>query len=37
VRALKSFFDAIDRLGRAVIKLDKLGFGNVEKVLGVLK
>ncbi len=37
VRALKSFFDAIDRLGRAVIKLDKLGFGNVEKILGVLK
>lgn len=37
VRALKSFFDAIDSLGRAVIKLDKLGFGNIEKILGVLK
>jgi DNA-binding transcriptional regulator GbsR (MarR family) len=37
VRALQSFFDAIDSLTRAVIKLEKLGFVNVEKILGVLK
>ena len=37
VRALQSFFDAIDSLARAVIKLEKLGFVNVEKILGVLK
>ena len=37
LRALQSFFDAIDSLARAVIKLEKLGFVNVEKILGVLK
>ena len=37
VRALQAFFDAIDSLARAVIKLEKLGFVNVEKILGVLK
>jgi DNA-binding transcriptional regulator GbsR (MarR family) len=37
VQALQSFFDAIDSLGRAVVKLEKLGFVNVEKILGVLK
>jgi DNA-binding transcriptional regulator GbsR (MarR family) len=37
VQALQSFFDAIDSLTRAVVKLEKLGFVNVEKILGVLK
>ena len=37
IRALQAFFDAIDSLGRAVVKLEKLGFVNVEKILGVLK
>lgn len=37
VQALQEFFDAIDSLARAVIKLEKLGFINVQKILGVLK
>jgi len=37
VRALQEFFDAIDSLTNAVIKLEKLGFVNVQKILGVLK
>lgn len=37
VQALQEFFDAIDSLSRAVVKLDKLGFANVQKVLSVLK
>jgi DNA-binding transcriptional regulator GbsR (MarR family) len=37
VKALQSFFDAIDSLTRAVVKLEKIGFVNVEKILGVLK
>ncbi len=37
VQALQEFFDAIDRLSKAVIKLDKLGLSNVTKILGVLK
>ena len=37
VKALQAFFDAIDSLARAVIRLEKLGFVNVEKILGVLK
>ena len=37
VQALQEFFDAIDHLTRAVVKLEKLGFSNVTKVLGVLK
>ena len=37
VRALQEFFDAIDSLNNAVIKLDKLGFVNVQRILGVLK
>jgi len=37
VQALQEFFDAIDSLSRAVIKLDKLGLSNVTKILGVLK
>jgi HTH-type transcriptional regulator, glycine betaine synthesis regulator len=37
VQALQEFFDAIDSLTRAVIRLDKLGFSNVTKILSVLK
>ena len=37
VRALQDFFDAIDSLTRAVIKLESLGMSNVTKILGVLK
>jgi hypothetical protein len=37
VQALQDFFDAIDSLTRAVVKLERLGFSNVTKILGVLK
>jgi DNA-binding transcriptional regulator GbsR (MarR family) len=37
VRALQEFFNAIDSLNNAVIKLEKLGFVNVQKILGALK
>jgi DNA-binding transcriptional regulator GbsR (MarR family) len=37
VRALQEFFDAVDSLTRAVIKLERLGMSNVTKVLRVLK
>ncbi len=37
VKALQDFFDAIDSLTQAVIKLEKLGLTNVTKILGVLK
>jgi len=37
VQALQEFFDAIDSLSKAVIRLEKLGLSNVTKVLGVLK
>jgi DNA-binding transcriptional regulator GbsR (MarR family) len=37
VQALQDFFDAIDSLTRAVIKLESLGMSNVTKVLSVLK
>ena len=37
VQALQDFFDAIDSLTKAVIKLDKLGLPNVTKILGLLK
>src|ERR671923_3057942 len=37
VKALQEFFDAIDRLTTAVVKLEKLGFTNVRKILRVLK
>jgi DNA-binding transcriptional regulator GbsR (MarR family) len=37
VQALQEFFDAIDSLSRAVIKLDSLGMSNVTKILKVLK
>lgn len=35
--ALQEFFDAIDSLSSAVIKLEKLGVSNVAKILNVLK
>jgi len=37
VKALQEFFNAIDSLTNAVIKLDKLGISNVSKILNVLK
>lgn len=37
VQALQEFFDAIDRLSKAVIRLESLGLSNVTKILGVLK
>jgi DNA-binding transcriptional regulator GbsR (MarR family) len=37
VKALQDFFDAIDSLSRAAIKLESLGFSNVTKILNVLK
>ncbi len=37
VQALQDFFDAIDSLTRAVIRLEKLGISNVTKILSVLK
>ena len=37
IKALQDFFDAIESLSRAVIRLDKLGLSNVQKILSVLK
>ena len=37
VQALQGFFDAIDSLTKAVIRLESLGITNVSKILGVLK
>jgi DNA-binding transcriptional regulator GbsR (MarR family) len=37
VKALQDFFDAIDSLTNAVIKLESLGLGNVKKILSILK
>ena len=37
VQALQEFFDAIDSITKAVIKLQRLGLSNVSKVLGALK
>ncbi len=37
LQALQDFFDAIDSLTRAVVRLDKLGVANVRKILSVLK
>jgi DNA-binding transcriptional regulator GbsR (MarR family) len=37
VKALQDFFNAIDSLTQAVIKLEKLGLTNVAKILSVLK
>jgi HTH-type transcriptional regulator, glycine betaine synthesis regulator len=37
VKSLQDFFDAIDSLGKAVTRLERLGIKNVQKILGVLK
>ena len=37
VRALQSFFDALDGLFNAIIRLESLGFTTIEKVLSILK
>jgi DNA-binding transcriptional regulator GbsR (MarR family) len=37
VKALQDFFNAIDSLAKAVIRLERLGITNVQKILGVLK
>jgi DNA-binding transcriptional regulator GbsR (MarR family) len=37
VRALQSFFDALDGLVRAVVRLEGLGFTTVEKILSILR
>ena len=37
VQALQGFFDAIDSLSKAVMRLESLGVQNVTKILGVLK
>ena len=37
VRALQSFFDALDGLVRAVVRLDGLGITTIEKVLSILR
>lgn len=37
VQALQDFFDAIDSLTRAIIRLERLGITNVQKILRVLK
>lgn len=37
VKALQDFFDAIDSLTKAVVRLESLGLVNVQKILGVLK
>jgi len=37
VRALQSFFDALDGLVHAVVRLEGLGITTVEKVLSILK
>lgn len=37
VQALQEFFNAIDSLTKAVVKLEKLGFSNVKNILSILK
>ena len=37
VRALQSFFDALDGLVRAVVRLEGLGITTVEKILSILR
>jgi len=37
VQALQDFFDSIDSLTKAVVKLESLGISNVTKILGILK
>jgi len=37
VQALQEFFDAIDSLTKAVVKLESLGLSNVRNILSILK
>lgn len=37
VKALQDFFDAIDSLTKAVVRLEKLGISNVTRILSVLR
>ena len=37
IRALKDFFDALDSLTRAVIRLEGLGLPTIQKVLSILR
>ena len=37
VKALQDFFDALDSLTQAIIKLESLGLGNIKNILSVLK
>ena len=37
VQALQDFFNAIDSLARAVIRLESLGLSNVQKIVSILK
>jgi len=37
VQALQDFFDSIDSLTKAVVKLENLGISNVTKILGILR
>ena len=37
VKALQEFFDAIDSLTKAVVKLESLGLSNIKNILSVLK
>jgi len=37
MQALQDFFNAIDSLAKAVIKLERLGIGNVKTILSILK
>jgi DNA-binding transcriptional regulator GbsR (MarR family) len=37
VQALQEFFNAIDSLSRAVVRLESLGISNVNKILSILK
>jgi HTH-type transcriptional regulator, glycine betaine synthesis regulator len=37
VQALQGFFDALDSLGKAVVRLKSLGLTNIHKILRVLK
>ena len=37
VRALQDFFDALDSLTKAVVRLESLGVTNVTKILSILK
>jgi DNA-binding transcriptional regulator GbsR (MarR family) len=37
VQALQDFFDAIDNLARAVVRLESLGFSNIQKIVSILK